>query len=55
MGVSVGADFIEKQTEKYEERRLRFPAKTGLSEHKKHKEAWIKFALKPPLPFKNML
>ena len=44
--------FYRKQTEKSEKRRLRFPREAGLSEHKKHKEAWIKFALKLPLTSK---
>ena len=44
--------FYRKQTEKSEKRRLRFPREAGLSEHKKHKEAWMKFALKLPLTSK---
>ena len=44
--------FYRKQTEKSEKRRLRFPREAGLSEHKKHKEAWMKFALKLSLTSK---
>ena len=44
--------FYRKKTEKSEKRRLRFPREAGLSEHKKHKEAWMKFALKLPLTSK---